>query len=398
MSAARHADLAELAIRVGVNLQRGQALVVRAPLDARELVLELTTRAYRLGAGPVTCLFEDPQALLAQLRYADDTTLDDAPEWLSDGVARAHEHGAARLDVLGPLPDLLDEVPIQRTIRLHQALAKAARRETELLERQQVNASALLFVTESWARRVFPDRDVQAAMSRLQDAVCAAAYADEPDGPAALERHLTELDARRRKLQQLGLIALRLHGDDMDLTVALAAGHRWVGGTSVAANGVRFAPSLIAEEVRVAVDYRKVNGGLVLARPLSIAGDVIERAVIEFRDGEIVSMTAESGLQALEGLLAADAGAGRIAAIGLAPGRTPATRFGTAFHNPVMDRATGCHLRFGQPDAACMTTGSGADVNESTIGVDAMLGTVDVDGLTARGRTLPLIRSGAFTL
>lgn len=388
--------LADLAIRLGVNLQRGQALVIRAPLAASDLVLELTSAVYRFGAGPVTCLFEDPRALRARLLLADEQVLGETLAWLPAAVAKAHEQGAARLDVLGPLPDLVDDVPLTRALQGHKAVEAALHEETRVLERRLVNASTLLFATGSWARRVFTGDSVEAAVTTLNDALRAAAYADGPDAAGRLGQHLAELDARATALQTLDLRSLRLYGDETDLTVDLAAGHRWVGATDVAHNGIRYAPSLIAEDVRVAVDCRSACGRLAVAQPISVAGDVIAGAAFEFHDGDIVSMMAASGRAALEGVLSVDAGVGRIAAVGLAPDGTPATRYAAEFHNPTVDRASGCHVRFGRPDVAVMPAAVGDDVGWSAIGIDAILGAVDVDGRSARGQTVPLMRNGVF--
>lgn len=396
MSANYTARLADLAIRLGVNLQCGQALVIRAPLAASDLVLELTGAAYRLGAGPVTCLFEDPRALRARLLLANERVLGEAPAWLPAAVATAHEQGAARLDVLGPLPELVEDVPLSRVLRGHKAFKAASHAETRVLERRLVNASTLLLATGSWARRVFTGDSVEAAVTTLDEVLRAATYADGPDAAARLGQHLAELDARAMALQALDLRSLRLHGDETDLTVDLAAGYRWVGATDVAGNGIRYAPSLIAEDVRVAADCRSARGRLALTQPISVAGDVIAGAMLEFRDGDIVSMTAASGRAALEGVLSVDAGAGRITAIGLAPKGTPATRYATGFHNPTVDRTSGCHVRFGRPDVVVMSSAVGDDVGRSSIGIDAIVGAVDVDARCAWGQTVPLMRSGTF--
>lgn len=385
-------------MRLGVNLQRGQALVIRAPLAASELVLELTSAAYQLGAGPVTCLFDDPRALRARLLLADEQILGETPAWLPSAVAMAHEQGAARLDVLGPLPKLVDDVPLTRVLQGHKALEAASHAEARVLERRLVNASTLLFATESWARRVFSGDSVEAAVATLNDALRAAAYADGPDATGRLGQHLAELDARAMVLQTLDLRSLRLYGDGTDLTVDLVAGHRWVGATDLAHNGIRYAPSLIAEDVRVAVDCRSARGRLAVAQPISVAGDVIAGAALEFREGNIVSLTAASGGAALEGVLSVDAGAGRIAAVGLAPDGTPATRYAAKFHNPIVDRTSGCHVRLGRPDAAVIPAAVGGDVGRSVISIDAIIGAVDVDARSAGGQTVPLMRNGTFVV
>jgi aminopeptidase len=62
--------LAEVAVRVGLNLAQGQELVMTAPLDALPLVRRITEHAYRAGAALVTTFFADEEAILTRFRHA----------------------------------------------------------------------------------------------------------------------------------------------------------------------------------------------------------------------------------------------------------------------------------------------------------------------------------------
>ena len=59
--------LAELSIKTGVALQKGQDLLITAPLEAAPLVRRLAFHAYKQGCGIVTPLYTDPEVTL--LRY-----------------------------------------------------------------------------------------------------------------------------------------------------------------------------------------------------------------------------------------------------------------------------------------------------------------------------------------
>ena len=51
--------LAEVAVRVGLQLRAGQELVMTAPVDALPLVRRITAQAYKAGASLVTTRFSD---------------------------------------------------------------------------------------------------------------------------------------------------------------------------------------------------------------------------------------------------------------------------------------------------------------------------------------------------
>jgi aminopeptidase len=78
---------AELTVKTGLNLQRGQQLLITAPLDAVPLVRRITEHAYKVGASLVTCVYADDETTLARYRFAPDDAFDVAPSWLFNGMA-----------------------------------------------------------------------------------------------------------------------------------------------------------------------------------------------------------------------------------------------------------------------------------------------------------------------
>ena len=63
--------LAEVAIRIGLNLQPGQDLLLTAPSVALPLVRKIVEHAYKAGAGLVTPILSDEEITLARYRFAD---------------------------------------------------------------------------------------------------------------------------------------------------------------------------------------------------------------------------------------------------------------------------------------------------------------------------------------
>src|SRR5918997_3662401 len=64
--------LAEMAVKVGVNLAPGQELVMTAPIEALPLVRRITEHAYKAGASLVTTLFSDDETTLQRFQYGSD--------------------------------------------------------------------------------------------------------------------------------------------------------------------------------------------------------------------------------------------------------------------------------------------------------------------------------------
>src|SRR6185312_12090559 len=85
--------LAEVAIRVGLGLKRGQELVMTATLDTLPLVRRITKHAYRNGATLVTTLLTDEESTMLCYQAGATESFDYAAAWLYNGMAAAYKSG-----------------------------------------------------------------------------------------------------------------------------------------------------------------------------------------------------------------------------------------------------------------------------------------------------------------
>ena len=99
--------LAEVAVKVGLQLQPGQDLLLTAPSVALPLVRRIAEHAYKAGAGIVTPFLSDEEITLSRYRYAHDNSFDRAAGWLYEGMAKAFGANTARLAIVGDNPMLL---------------------------------------------------------------------------------------------------------------------------------------------------------------------------------------------------------------------------------------------------------------------------------------------------
>lgn len=397
------ARFATLCVTAGVDLREGQELIVSAPVEAQPFVGQVTAAAYRAGAPLVTCLYEDPALIRARFDHGADEALDRAAGWLSDGVVKAYEAGAARLFVYGPYPDLLTGVAPERIGRMHAAISAASAAEGAFTADLRVNWCAVPFVTQSWARMVYPALPIAQASDKLWDDVFDVVRVKSSDPVAAWRDHLEGLEARRQRLQALNLSALHFVGGGTDLMVGLADAHQWVGGRSRAANGALPVCNFPTEEVFTCPHRDRIEGKLVASRPLALGGIVIEELVVTFRGGVAERIEARKGREMLEGLLSGDAGAKRLGEVGLVPCSSPVARKDVLFYNTLLDENAANHIAFGQSYSACIEAGrdrQAAGANTSALHIDCMIGhdAMDVDGVLKSGERRAIMRAGDFVL
>ena len=401
---ARLDRLAEVAVRVGLGLARGQELVVTAPLDALPLVRRITEQAYRAGASLVTTFFTDEEAALTRFRHAPDESFDQAADWLYEGMAAAYRKGAARLAVVGENPSLLAGQDPEKVARANRARSKAYVPALELIAGFATNWTIVSCATPAWAKAVFPDESEEVAMMRLWDAIFSASRVDAPDPVAAWEAHNRELQTRTRMLNERRYAALHFRGPGTDLTVGLADDHEWNGGATRAKNGLVCNANIPTEEVFTTPHRARVEGSVRSTKPLSYQGTLIDGIEVRFEGGRIVEARAGTGEDVLRKVLETDEGAARLGEVALVPYSSPISLGGLLFYNTLFDENAASHIALGQAYSKCIRNGGAMSEDElaqrgsnrSLIHIDWMIGSneVDVDGVTAGGRAEPLMRKG----
>ena len=400
------ARLADVAVRVGLNLRPGQDVLMTASIEALPLARLITDAAYRAGATVVTTLFSDDQQTLSRFRHATPESFDHAPGWLFDGMAEAFRRGAARLAIVGDDPNLLAGQDSERVARANRARSTAYRPALELITASAINWSLVPYASAAWARAMFPESTEAEALARLWDAIFAATRVDTADPVASWAAHNAVLMDRRRMLTAKRYAALRFRGPGTDLTVGLADRHAWMGGSSTAMNGVTGNPNIPTEEVFTTPHASRTEGHVTATKPLSYQGTLIRDIRVRFQDGVIVEATASTGQDVLARMIGTDEGARRLGEVALVPASSPISRSGLIFLNTLFDENAASHIALGQAYKKCFVDGdtlSEEDFvarggNRSLIHVDWMIGSaaVDVDGLDAAGAAEPVMRGGEW--
>lgn len=398
--------LAEVAVKVGLQLQPGQDVFLTAPSSALPLVRRIAEHAYKAGAGLVTPLLSDEEITLARYRYARDDSFDRAPSWLYEGVAKAFDNNTARLAIVGDDPMLLSGEDAAKVARASKANAMAYQPALSRITGFDVNWNIVAYPGASWAKLVFPNDDEETAVAKLADAIFKASRVDNADPIAAWTAHNAALKTRTDWLNGQRFHALHYSGPGTDLTIGLADGHEWVGGASTAKNGIVCNPNIPTEEVFTTPHAQRVEGRVRSTKPLSYQGTLIEDIAVRFEGGRIVEATASRGAEVLNKVLDTDEGARRLGEVALVPHSSPISASNILFYNTLFDENASCHIALGQCYSKCFVGGdkltpeqiAAQGGNKSFIHIDWMIGSdqIDIDGVHTDGRRVPVFRKGEW--
>ncbi len=398
--------LAEVAVRVGLNLRAGQELVLTASTEALPLVRRIAQHAYKAGAKLVVPFLIDDPVVLARYENAPDLSFDYAPQWLQEGIATAFRNGAARLAITGGDPSLLSGQDPNRVSRANTAASRANKPAMDLITRHEINWTIVASATPAWAAHVFPRDTPEVALARLWDAIFHTSRITADDPFAEWQTHGTNLKQRVDLLNSKRFDALHFFTDDgsTDLKVGLADRHLWAGGGTVAGNGVLCQPNIPTEECFTTPHKERIDGHVSATKPLSHQGTLIENIRCTFKSGRIIEATASAGEEALHKLISTDSGARSLGEVALVPHNSPIAQSGILFYNTLFDENAASHIALGQAYSTCLIGGekmtdeqlANLGANDSLIHVDWMIGgpTVHVDGIHPGGPAEPLMRNG----
>jgi len=403
----------ELTVRIGLNLQPGQRLLVIGPLasggvslEAAPLVRQIAASAYRAGSPLVEAIWGDEGLQIERFTAAPRDSFGDFSSWFPGALLEHVEAGHAVVSIYANDPDLLKDEPPSLVSAVQQATSRSVRPFRERISRNATNWTVIGAASAGWAARVFPYLPSGEAVAALWDALGRLCRLDRPDPIAAWEEHLQALAKRRDFLNSRQYTALRYRGPGTDLTIGLPSGHVWVSGRATTSSGVAFTPNLPTEEVFTMPHKDKVDGIVRSSKPLSYGGTLIDNFAFRFEGGRIAETTAERGEAVLRELVATDGGAARLGEIALVPASSPVAQSAVLFYNTLYDENAASHLAIGSAYRFTLAGGetmtderfAAAGGNESAVHVDFMIGSneLDVDGVRAGGAAEPLMRRGEW--
>ena len=389
---------------MGVNVQKGQDVVIRAELDQPEFVAVLTDECYKAGARKVSVEWSYQPLSKLHVRHRSLKTLSTMEDW--EIAKREYE-----ADTLPCMIYLLSEDPDGLRGMNQEKNAKALAERFKIIKpiRDRMDNKYQWCIAAApgvaWAKKIFPDLPRGKAVEKLWEAILSTSRADG-DPETAWQEHNADLAKRCEYLNSLGIEKLHYTSSNgTDLTVGMIPEGIFAGGAEyTVGTNVRYNPNIPSEEVFTTPKKGEADGIVYSTKPLSYRGELIENFSIRFENGKAVEAKAEKGEALLRQMIAEDEGAGYLGECALVPFDSPINNSGIIFYNTLFDENACCHLALGRGFAECIrdhenrTLDECRDlgVNDSQIHEDFMIGSDDlsIEAVTRDGKTVQIFQSG----
>ena len=401
----------ELVIRHGVNIQKGQELLISCPVDCAPIARKAMTVAFKFGAKNVHIRWGDDFCARTKFIEADDSVFDTFPQWDKLMMDTLADGGAAFLRIEASDPEAMKGVDPTRLSRFSKASSVAMKSYFEKIITGGVRWSIAAVPSEAWATKVFPNAgSVEESIKSLWESIFKAVRVSG-DGKAVekWQAHINSMKNRVKVLNEYKFESIHLKNSaGTDLVMKMPKTHLWTGGGDKAKDGHDFLPNIPTEELFSAPQLDGVDGTVVGTIPNVFRGNLIDGYSITFKDGKVVSYDAKIGKEHLDGMINDIKDMDRLGEIALVEHDSPISNMGILFYNVLYDENASCHLALGSAYPDCIEGGGtmseeerkAAGINVCDGHHDFMFGSADMSivGTTASGEKVTIFENGNYVI
>ena len=401
-------NYAKLAVKIGINLQRGQDVVINASTRLVDIVKEIVKQCYENGARYVSVDWNNEEVQKLNWLYADTEVLSEVPLWAEEKAKYRAETLPCKIYVDDTDPNAFAGVDMTKMAEVRKAQFKVMKKYRDMSD----NKDQWLIIavpSPSWAKTVFPELETEEAISKLWEAIIKTMRLDAEDPVQAWEDHIANLSDKSAKMNAMNLDYLTYKSSNgTDLTVKMQPNHMWLSARETNLKGIDFTANMPTEEVFSMPKRDGVNGVVVSTKPLSLNGQLVENFKITFKDGKAVEVEAEKGLDTLNTMLDMDESSRHLGEVALVPFNSPVNQTGLLFSNTLFDENACCHFAFGFAfknnikgyENMSEDDFKAVGFNDSVNHVDFMVGSEDLEivGYDFEGNAYKIFENGVWAI
>lgn len=398
---------AELVLKFGVNLQKGQRVEISCPVEKYDVARVFISTAYEMGAKYARVRWNDEKVDANTYLNADEEELVNLPKWLVMSKNELVDKNFCYVAIAAEDPYAFSAVPAQKLAKICKARSKALKAFSDVVMANGIRWCVASVPTYEWAKTVFPNEENPE--QKLFEEIAKTMRLDCANPAIEWENHIKNLVRHAEFLTAQDFEYLHFSNAlGTDLKVGLADNHVWLSALEKAKDEIDFIANMPTEEVFTAPHRLKVDGTVYSAMPLVYNGQVIDGFSINFRKGKIVGFAAKKGYSTLKELIETDAGTFRLGEVALIGKNSPIAKSGILFYNTLFDENASCHLAIGKAYPTTIENGDklsakelkALGANDSVEHVDFMIGTPDLEvyGIKKNGEKVQIFSNGDWTV
>lgn len=398
---------AELVVKTGVNVQKGQEVNLTIATEHSEFAFYISEWCYKVGAKRVNIEWYNDDIDRLNNKKQTLKTMKDMPNWKIEKIKNMSEVLPCRIFVESSDPDVLKGLDQNKLAEARKTNFPKYKKYIDEMD-NKYQWTIVAAPSKKWAKKVFPELSVNNAYNKLWDAILyTTRITDNPI--ESWENHNKYLKEQCKKLNDYDFKYLHFTSSNgTDLKVGLMDGQQFASGSETSLQNITFNPNMPSEECFGMPSKYEVDGIVYSTKPLSYNGELIEDFNIRFEKGKAIEVHAKKGEELLKKMISMDEGAAYLGEVALVPYDSPISNSNILFYNTLFDENASCHLALGKA-YTCNIKGyermSQEDfeklgINDSMNHVDFMIGSKDttIKGYTRDGKTVDVFKNGNWAI
>lgn len=397
---------AHLLLTKGLCINKGQPLLINAPIEAIEFVRVLTKVACELNIRDIYYDWTDTELKYLELKYFSEEDIKQSRFWNKSIHDEYAKKDAAFLFLTSSGNDLMKEIePSKLKVASSHSL-----QTRELYQEKQSNNEIdwciAAVATQEWANLIFPDIDN--SLEKLWETIFNICLVNTDNPEKEWDKKMNNNKELCEKLTNLNIKELHYQSSNgTDLTIELSKNAIWCGGSS-SIKGREPIVNMPTEEVFTTPNKFKTNGVVYTSLPLVHSGITIKDIMLEFNNGKIVNYDANEGKEELKNIIEFDEESSMLGEIALVDINSKISKTNILFYETLYDENASCHIAIGRGFKECIKDSSNMSeeelekngLNNSKNHVDMMIGTNDLNikAITYDNKEILIFKDGIFNI
>ena len=402
-------EYAKLIVKNGVNVQKGQDVIINASVDDAYFVKYVVEEAYKAKARSVSVEWSCDEISKLDYKYQTVKTMTSIPDWKLAKLQHRVDTLPCQIHILSGDPDAMKGVDQAKMTEVRRHNGPITMKYREQMD-NKYQWTIVGIPGEAWAKKIFPNETKNNAIKKLWDSILKVTRVNG-DAIKNWEEHNANILDKCIKLNNLRIKTLKYKSSNgTDFTVGLHECGRFDGGIAHTLQGVPYNANMPTEECFTSPDKTTANGIVYSTKPLSVMGKLVDNFAFRFENGKIIEVIAqnEEEKDVLEKLISMDEGARMLGEVALVPFNSPINQTGLLFYNTLYDENACCHLAIGRAFTECIRDFDkkteeeikAVDLNTSMIHVDFMIGSSDLSIVaeTYDGKVVQIFENGTWAI
>lgn len=397
---------AKVLLEKGLCINKGEPLVINAPVDSIDFIRVLTEVACSLGVNDIYYDWYDDELKHTCLKYYDQTSIKNSHFWdksIHDEYAKKH---AAFLFLVSSNPSIMNDIDSKKLKVASDQSLFTRELYREMQSNNEVDWCIASVSTDTWGKLLFPNSNNP--KEELWNTIFDICLINEDDPLIAWDNKMKQNKEICNKLNNLNIKSLHYKNSlGTDLSIELTEHAIWCGGSSKI-NGREPVVNIPTEEVFTTPNKLKTNGKVYTSLPLIHSGIMIKDICLEFKDGKVINYSASSGVEELKNILETDDESNMLGECALVDKTSKIAKSNILFYETLFDENASCHIALGRGFKECLPEGDKlteealekVGYNKSKNHVDIMIGTNDLNitATTYDNKEILIFKNGSFNI